>query len=902
MLERATSLGVKTRTVYFSFGFESIHRMYTEYNTTPTTTGTGTTTSSGGGGGGRGSASVAAAKQRGITRADQGVDIEYCRNYRGKVWHNAICWLTSVRFLGAVYDLKGLFPIEKALVLIDPVLTGDGNFTLDAPYTAITDKNGTFQIDGIPAGAHTVLIVAAGYFWHYNARFGYLHGQEIASGVDFKLTQAEPGGISGTITAEGTGTPVAGATTTATLIGFYHGSPLELSALSQSNGTYEIMRLPTGFYNLTATAPNYGTANKGMIEVKAATITEGVDFQLPAAPGSLSGTVTDLGTGNPIQNATVEAVAAGQVTGTATTDAAGHYQIAAIAAGAHDVTASAVGYTAMKKVVTIEPAQAKVLDFALSTAPPGSVSGVVKEAATGLPSAGAVVSVFLGQQEVASTTTAADYTTEGGYSFNYRLQVPVGTFQLRVSKINRTAAPEFRTVTVVSQQEAKNINFDLEALRSFATGISFVSFPYEYAGLGADPSIVLGLPPSQLAGNLAYWDGTAYAVYPTPPTDALALGRGYFLRLTEPAVVETEGTTTASDPFVIPLLSGWNMVGDPFLATVDWYDVKVRSGGNVYSMTDALAQGLIQGRLWSFDGTQYKISLFLNPWVGNWVQAGQDVELLVPVPARSGLSGLGRAVANAGQAERVVQSGWGFGLVARIGEASDTIYIGSSPTAKEGYDVLDAVQPPAIVGESIIDAYFDNSGWGAEAGKYGVEVKGDLSSGRKRWEFTVDVGVKEASVFLAWPDLKAVPASVALTLEDVDTGQRQDMRQTATYKFNSGSGGQRHFAVTAEKRSAGTIQVTGLAVAKAGRVRALDISFVLSQPGWVTMEMLNLAGERVRLVKDGEMMAAGGNQVVWDGRNEQGAWVPNGSYICEVTAKNEAGEVVNVLRTFVLMW
>ena len=856
-IDRTTQVGVKTRTAFSTFGLEGIHRAY-----------------------------------KMLTFS---VRYKYCLNYRGKVWHDFICWLTTWRLSGSVIHNQGLAPIAKTLILVDPVFGADGKPTLQGSYTGISDEKGSFQIEGIPPGSHSVGVYAPGFFWHWYEWATSPHGQEDVSGFTFKLTEAEPGGISGTVTAKGSGAPIAGATVTATLIGFYLGQPLQVNATSDAKGYYEILHLPTGFYNVSGTAPNYGTDTVEQVRVDPGTVTKNVDLALPAAPGSLSGTVTDATTTNPIQNATIQAVAGAQVTGTATTDANGHYEIAQIVAGAHSVTASASGYSSLTKTVTIEPAQAKVLDFALSTVPPGSISGAVKEAATGLPSGGATVRVMSGTVEVASILTAADYTTVNGYSFNYQVGVPAGTYQVVVSKANRRAAPESRTESVVSQQETKNVNFDLEALYSFATGISLISFPYEYAA-PADPAAILGIPQAQLTGNMAYWGGSAYVVYPTAPMDGIALGRGYFLRLTQAAIVETEGTPTASDPFVIPLHAGWNMIGDPFLGAVDWYSgVQVSSGANVYSIVDALAQGLLRGRLWSFDGRQYQLSLFLNPWVGNWVQAGQDVDLRVSAPAR-GIS----AVPN--RAAKVAEGGWGLALMAGIGDAVDGVYIGSSPVGREGYDALDALKPPQIMGEKPIDVYFDESAWGSQSGRYAVEVKGDVSTGRKQWEFVVETGVKDGTAYVFWPDLKEVPRGVTLTLEDLDTGQRQDMRQSASYQFNSGSSGVRHLAVVAERRVAGVLGITGLSVSKASRGRTLSISLTLSQPAWVTVEVMNLGGESVRLVKTEEPLAAGQNEVVWDGRDERGALVPAGSYNCQVTAKDEAGEIVNAFRTFVIVW
>ena len=113
--------------------------------------------------------------------------------------------------------------------------------------------------------------------------------------------------VSGTVTDAGTSTPIAGATVTIV------GSVPLLSATTGATGTYAIVGVATGTYDVSASAPGYNTATLTNVSVPDAGAT-GIDFALtaatPVADGTttVAGTVTDAGTASPVQGATVAIV------------------------------------------------------------------------------------------------------------------------------------------------------------------------------------------------------------------------------------------------------------------------------------------------------------------------------------------------------------------------------------------------------------------------------------------------------------------------------------------------------------------------------------------------------------------------------------------------------------------
>ncbi|MBN1129390.1 MAG: hypothetical protein JXA71_10405 [Chitinispirillaceae bacterium] len=64
---------------------------------------------------------------------------------------------------------------------------------------------------------------------------------------------------------------------------------------------------------------------------------------------------------------------------------------------------------------------------------------------------------------------------------------------------------------------------------------------------------------------------------------------------------------------------------------------------------------------------------------------------------------------------------------------------------------------------------------------------------------------------------------------------------------------------------------------------ATTIEFSLPRPGAVTFEIVNAAGKRVRII-DRTVRASGKSSVRWDGRDDAGKVLPDGLYVCRLTA------------------
>ncbi len=286
---------------------------------------------------------------------------------------------------GTVIDSITSNPIMNALI-------GVFDGSVFVAFTT-TDGAGNYSVSDLAPGNYDVTATAEGY---QSKTVGASVITNTTTIVDFALDQP-PGAIAGTVTDASTGNPIPGAT-----INILQGTTLITSILTDTNGQYSISEFAPGNYTVIASAPNFSAAVAG------ATVTAGntttVNFALLANPGSISGTVTDAATTNPIPGATVQVRNSFVVIATALTDANGNYNFPNLPPDTYSVTASAPGFQREVKIATVITNQVTVVNFALNSNP-GAISGTVTDAVTTNPIPDATVAVFQGTTLIDSALT-----------------------------------------------------------------------------------------------------------------------------------------------------------------------------------------------------------------------------------------------------------------------------------------------------------------------------------------------------------------------------------------------------------------------------------------------------------------------------------------------------------------
>jgi hypothetical protein len=273
-------------------------------------------------------------------------------------------------------------------------------------------------------------------------------------------------------------------------------------------------------------------------------------------------------------------------------------------------------------------------------------------------------------------------------------------------------------------------------------------------------------------------------------------------------------------------------------------------------------------------------------WQACWVRAFVTCELLIPPPAAGGSVAAADARAATGPSPE-----WSMQVVARVGQLRDSFnYLGVAAGS------LTNLQSPPHVSPYVDLSFHDGRAASADLATCFTSA----GAGRLQWEFTVRSDARDAQVELTWPDLSAVPQRYRLTLVDLDANCRRYLRTTTAYLFNTGAaGGERHFKIEADPTPWARLQVSNLQQIPA-RASGITVSYDVSSEALVDIEVRTLAGQSVRVLARGAAAGAGSNMVTWDGMDSSGRMMPNGPYLCAISAVTEEGQAVKGMRTIVL--
>jgi hypothetical protein len=279
--------------------------------------------------------------------------------------------------------------------------------------SVVTDRDGTFRLDGLPGGSHT-LVVAGSAVSQAVTGDGY---SEI--GVDLVLPLVEPpeqGAISGVL-CDHAGVPQAGRQIT------LGGQDIARSVATDADGHYRFDGLAAGPYDLQVEGDDR-TRHVWCNGVTPARL----DLTLPAivstGEGTVSGTLCDrFGTPEVARRiALVSAVISRSVV----TDSNGRYRVESLPAGTYAIHVE--GSDLLQSICT-DGSTPLSLDLTLpAVAAPGRsvVSGVLRDQA-GMPLPGRQVTLELLSARMAGSVDTDD---RGMYRFD---ELPAGTYRLTVS-------------------------------------------------------------------------------------------------------------------------------------------------------------------------------------------------------------------------------------------------------------------------------------------------------------------------------------------------------------------------------------------------------------------------------------------------------------------------------------
>lgn len=867
------SLG--NRRVFLSFGLEAIRRNYTVGD---------------------------------VSAGDETFRHILCLANRARFLKNFSAYVRTGTAIGTVVFKEGLAPVEGAVV----TLTGPGG-----AYNAVTGADGTYTIEGIEPGSYSVTAVKAGYTIDHLSSVT-VEDASIMRAPFTQLTEAPNGAISGHV-EDDQGNPVFGAHVIATEDTVV-GTPITGDAYTDVNGNYVIPDLPTADYNCRCEATGYSPQDyeANPVTVNPGQTTTGIDFVLAGEPGHMYGMVSGSDTGGvgiPGARVRLEDGAGNiikDIDGTdldTTTLADGRYAfwfdddsiptyLDKVPAGTYTAIASAIGYSSESTIIVISPGMGTVQDFVLDKLPPGNLRGLVTDEATGAPLGGITVELqpVGGGAALYSTVT----NTSAGYNYEFTDVESGDYWVVPVPGGALTPDPTYREATVAPGLTTSGINFVMKPPYAWSSGLFLMSLPGTFAP--DTPAAVLGLNNITI-GNLAYWNRASLDydyVFPTGEITSVLPGRGYWLLSEAGVSVQAVPTEIMTDPYVVPLSEGWNMIGMPFANPVSWYDLVISySGGSTKPIMQAAADGDIGSALWMQKDTTptYELASGMAAWKGYWLLVKNTNVVGLSVPKRS-VRSLTAELPGGLPFETV----WNFELETSVnGMPGGSAIVGAAQDATASLDNLyDIVKPAPLTSVQYVDL---SLGAAARAGEgLGVDIRA-ADTVREVYDLTVQTNVPGGQVALTWNDLSALPREYKVVLVDPDTGKTVFMRTASSYNFlvASRAGDQtKHLQVIVTKEAIGALAVTGLA-ADATTKGTGTVRYTLSQEAYVTTAIYNLGGTLVKTLEQDMLHATGTVEVPWDGTDNGGRELPNGSYLVKVTASSESGETLTVFRTMVVL-
>ncbi|MHC8520973.1 MSCRAMM family protein [Rossellomorea sp. H39__3] len=276
---------------------------------------------------------------------------------------------------GQVRDAATLLPIQGATVQVingQRVVSG----------TLSTDVTGVYTFASLRPGSYSLVFSAPGYGSVTN---GAVVTSNAITVVDAPLTRIA-GTLSGTVTGPGS-LPIPGAVVTV-----YANNVQIASVLTDLAGNYTVPGLSPGSYTVVIGANTFTSASLGTSISGGQTTT--LDALLTPNPGTLTGTITDQGA-NLLSGVSVTVAASsgtGIIVATTVTGNDGTYTVTGLAPGNYIVVASSLNFQQVSAGASIAAAGTTVLNLSLAS-DPGTISGVILDAQTGSPIAGANVQI-----------------------------------------------------------------------------------------------------------------------------------------------------------------------------------------------------------------------------------------------------------------------------------------------------------------------------------------------------------------------------------------------------------------------------------------------------------------------------------------------------------------------------
>jgi subtilase family serine protease len=180
------------------------------------------------------------------------------------------------------------------------------------------------------------------------------------------------------------------------------------------------------------------------------------------------------------------------------------------------------------------------------------------------------------------------------------------------------------------------VAFTVSDAYSFGGGLQMISLPYVYPTSDSVSQLFTGLVTSSgiASSQIATWEPQYenYVITPTPPAAVPIPGQGYWARFNSSSggALTALGTQISLPYYGVTLEPGWNMVGDPYVSTVQIDNLQIDDAKGVQSFAEAASQGVVSPIFYGYNGSGYTSNTTgdsLESYAGYWIYSSQNVQL-----------------------------------------------------------------------------------------------------------------------------------------------------------------------------------------------------------------------------------------------------------------------------------
>lgn len=358
-------------------------------------------------------------------------------------------------------------------------------------------------------------------------------------------------------------------------------------------------------------------------------------------------------------------------------------------------------------------------------------------------------------------------------------------------------------------------------------------------------------------------------------------GQSYWVHPDQSVVINPTGKLwDQTQPYTIPLVTGWNMIGSVYLNDINWSAVKVRSNGQLINLADA--GSLVRPIAWTYNKSTGGYDLVTLPngvlqtGRGYWVRAFQNVDLVIAPPG----------VRSVVEGRDAVEMDTSLQIAAKAGDRVDQWNF--APLTSSGNSRLALMEKPPYVGSYVTVRFLPT-----ESITLPADSRAAANNASNVVAFEVETDKKNTDVSVYFPNMSTLGRKTEVTLVDISNGTRRSLGTSSGVTYNTGENtGTRRFALIMNTVVANSRLVINNLHTVGGRgVNGVQqFTFDITSTANFRAQIIGGAGNTVlRNLETGRAATVGSNNLMWDGKDGKGVPVAAGSYTLKLTASDDKG-------------